>query len=73
MNSELLSLDTAAKLARYDKAIEFINKIITNGKKALDEEWDEDTKGYILARIFMCQEILKLLEGEDDKKTKDYK
>lgn len=68
MNSEILSLDTAAKLARYDKTIEYINRIITNGKTALDKEWDEDTKGYILARIFMCQEILNVLEGKSNER-----
>lgn len=70
MNSEILSLDTAAKLARYDKTIEYINKIIANEKTALDKEWDEDTKGYILARIFMCQEILNVMEGESNDRRK---
>lgn len=64
MNGELLSLDTAGKVARYGKTVEFINETITNGKRALNKEWDEDTKGYILARIFMCQEILSVLEGK---------
>lgn len=66
MKSELLSIDTAAKLVRYDKAIKYIKEIIANGEKEFVEEWDEDTKGYILSRIYMCKEILDVLEGNNE-------
>ena len=66
MKSELLRIDTAAKLVRYDKAIKYIKEIIANGEKEFVEEWDEDTKGYILSRIYMCKEILDVLEGNNE-------
>lgn len=71
MKSEILSLDTAAKLSRYDKAIKYLKETIVNGAKAFVEEWDEDTKGYILARIYMCKEILKILEVKNETTVKN--
>lgn len=75
MNSELLSLDTAAKLARYDKTIDYLKAKIKqeNPKELSNSEFYKNNSDIKAFRYYAYKEILNVLEGDDDKKAKNYK
>lgn len=60
MSSELLSLDTAAKLARYDKTIEYLKEQI----KQCDYQVNIIGNYQYICYWRAYEEILKLLEGQ---------
>jgi len=72
MNGELLSIETAQKLARMDKAIENLEKsIVAIDEKIKNQDYGENyINDYRKARLrairMKCKEILDILRGEDN-------
>ena len=67
---EMMVEPTPIVSTQWNKLKDWINERIENANKHLNdpnENWDEDTNGYVLARKFMLQETLtemNKLEGE---------
>ena len=70
MNGEILSLDTAAKLARYDKTIDFLkDKIKQENPKGLSNiEFYKNNSDIKVFRYYAYKEILDMLEGKSNER-----
>lgn len=72
MQGELLSIETAQKVAKAEKIEKnwkelkkWAEERIKNANKCLNdpnENWDEDANGYVLARKFQLEETLKKMQ-----------
>lgn len=67
MNNELLSIETAVKLARYDKAVKYIKEKIEEDKK-LYKEYDKNpiAKDYVKIDQMALMKVLNILEGNNE-------
>lgn len=67
MLGEILSLETAEKLARYDKAIKYIKKEV---KKDIEMYEQNDGNSFIQELVkterLALSKVLKILEGNHD-------
>lgn len=70
MNSELLSLDTAAKVARYDKTINYLKEKIKqeNPKGLSNGEFYRNNSDIKVFRYYAYKEILDILESKSNER-----
>lgn len=70
MNSEILSLDTAAKVARYDKTVNYLKEKIKreNPKGLSNSEFYKNNSDIKVFRYYAYKEILNMLEGENNER-----
>lgn len=67
MNSEFLSIETASKLAKYDKAIKYLKEKIEEDNK-LYREYDKNqiAQDYVKIDQMALKKVLNILEGKNE-------